>query len=140
MVLNINAREIILSANPEGISWYDWWIASIVAIKGKLLLIEGTDTYYRIHGDNLVGVQTLKKRVKRFINHEHGKNLSQAQNLLNFASDQQEQSAVAEIENWIKGHTGSGPARAKFALTDKKRRLRKTDDFMRRILDLIRIP
>ena len=140
MVLNVHARELVLSADPLGISWYDWWIATVVAIKGKLVLIDGTDTFYRIHEDNLVGVQTLKKRLNRVINRDSGKNLSQAQNLLKFAKDNLELGAEKEIDRWIRGHTGSLMTRVKFALTDRKRRLRTADDFLRRILDLIRIP
>jgi len=140
MLLNKKARELVLSADSNEISWYDWWIASIVAIKGELVLIEGIDTFYRIHEDNLTGLPTFKKRLYRFLSSDSKRNLAQARNLSIFANRNQQPDAFIEIEKWIQGHSGSKIRRVKFALTDRKRRLRIPDDLLRRVLNLIRLP
>ena len=133
MMINRLTRKLILGLPTEGITWYDWWIGSIVSITGTTIFIEGTDTNYRLHDGNLVGIPKGIARLKRLVRSGRRGRLSQARNLLEFAQSFGHFSAADEIQDWINGHTGSFASRLKFALLDKRRRKRFVEDLIRRM-------
>jgi rhamnosyltransferase len=133
MMINRLTRKLILGLSTEGISWYDWWIGSIVSIAGKTIFVEGTDTNYRLHDSNLVGIPKGMVRLKRLVTNDRRNRLSQSLNLLNFSQTHGHQSASNEIQKWINGHTGKFASRLLFALSDKRRRKRMLEDLVRRV-------
>lgn len=134
MMMNRLTRKLILGLDPEGIAWYDWWIASIVSIAGTTVFIEGTDTRYRLHDGNLIGIPKGISRLKRLVTKGRRDRLSQSQNLLNFSQEHGYLSAAKEIQEWIEGHTSRFAFRLLFALSDKRRRKRLLEDLARRVL------
>ena len=133
MMINRLTRKTILGLPTQGITWYDWWIGSIVSIAGTTIFIEGTDTNYRLHDGNLVGIPKGMARLKRLATKGRSERLSQSLNLLNFSQAHGHQSAASEIQKWINGHTGKFVSRLHFALSDSRRRKRILDDLARRV-------
>lgn len=133
MMINRPTRDLVLSLSPEGIAWYDWWIGSIVSIVGSAHFVEGTDTTYRLHGGNLIGIPTKFSRLKKLITTSREDRLSQSRNLLSFARTYGHLSAAEVIQNWINGHTGNVASRLKFAFFDRRRRKRVFEDVVRRV-------
>lgn len=133
MMINRITRQLILGLSTEGIAWYDWWIGSIVSIAGKTIFVEGTDTNYRLHDGNLLGIPKGMVRLKRLVAKGRRDRLSQSLNLLNFSQIHGHQSASNEIQKWINGHTGKFASRLLFALSDKRRRKSMLEDLTRRI-------
>jgi hypothetical protein len=136
MMINRLTRKLILGLPTEGITWYDWWIGSIVSIAGTTIFIEGTDTNYRLHDGNLVGIPKGVARIKRLLNKGSRDRLSQSINLQKFSQTHGHLQAANEIQNWIKGHTDKFASRLLFALTDKRRRKRMLEDLTRRLLSI----
>lgn len=136
MMINGPARKIVLSLPAEGIAWYDWWIGSIVSIAGTTIYIEGTDTNYRLHDGNLVGIPKGMARLNRLATKGRGERLSQSLNLLNFCQAHGHQLAANEIQKWINGHTGKFVSRLHFALSDRRRRKRILEDLARRVFTI----
>jgi len=133
-MINGPSRRLVLSLPTEGIAWYDWWIGTIVSIAGSASFIVGTDTIYRLHPGNLIGIPNGISRLKRLVRSGRSGSLSQARNLLQFSETFGYISATKEIKDWINGHTGSFASRLKFALLDKRRRKRIVEDLIRRII------
>ena len=133
MMINKLTRKTILGLPTEGIAWYDWWIGSIVSIAGTTIFIEGTDTNYRLHDRNLVGIPKMMARAKRLVTKGRTDRLSQSQNLQNFSLTHGYLSEANEIQKWINGHTGKFTSRLHFAVTDKRRRKRMLEDVIRRL-------
>lgn len=136
MMINSLTRKFILGLPTEGIAWYDWWIGSLVSIAGTTLFIEGTDTNYRLHDGNLVGIPKGVVRIKRLVNKGSRDRLSQSINLQNFSQAHGHLQAANEIQNWINGHADKFASRLLFALTDKRRRKRMLEDLIRRLLSI----
>jgi rhamnosyltransferase len=133
MMLNNSARKLILGVPPVGIAWYDWWIGSIVSIAGTVVHIEGVDTVYRIHSNNLIGIPNkfnLVSRLKRFKNNM---GFIQSINLTKFANRFGDENSEKEIQIWVSGHSGALCGRLKFSIFDKKRRKNIFEDIFRRI-------
>ena len=133
MMLNNSARKLILGVSPVGIAWYDWWIGSIVSIAGTVVHIEGVDTVYRIHSNNLIGIPNkfnLVSRLKRFKNNM---GFIQSINLTKFANRFGDENSEKEIQIWVNGHSGALFKRLKFSIFDKKRRKNVFEDVFRRI-------
>jgi rhamnosyltransferase len=133
MMINRLTRKTILGLPTQGITWYDWWIGTIVSIAGTTIFIEGTDTNYRLHDGNLVGIPKAKARAKRLIAKGGRDRLSQSLNLQNYSLTHGHLSEANEIQKWINGHTGKFASRLLFALTDKRRRKRMLEDIIRRL-------
>ena len=133
MMINRLTRKTILGLPTEGITWYDWWIGSIVSIAGTAIFIEGTDTNYRLHDGNLVGIPKANARAKRLVTKGGRDRLSQSLNLQNFSLTHGHLSEANEIQKWINGHSGKFASRLLFALTDKRRRKRMLEDILRRM-------
>ncbi len=136
MMINGSARKLVLDLGTEGIIWYDWWIGSIVSIAGFPIFVDGTDTSYRLHEGNLVGIPRGLVRLKRLMTSNRQGRLSQSRNLLSFSEAYGYSSAVKEIQNWIEGHSGSVSSRLSFALFDARRRKRMSEDLVRRIFGI----
>jgi hypothetical protein len=136
MMINRITRKLILGLPTEGITWYDWWIGSIVSIAGSAIFIEGTDTSYRLHDGNLVGLPRRITRLKRIVTKGRRDRLSQSLNLLNFSRTHGYLSAANEIQIWINGHTGRLASRLSFAFSDKRRRKRLFEDLIRRVFTI----
>jgi hypothetical protein len=139
LVINRKARELILSVDPEGLCWYDWWIGCLIAITGKLELIGGVDTHYRLHGNNLIGFPSTLSRIRNFSKKTFGVSLSQAKNLHSFAETNNLVDSKSEILKWISGHQGGFWIRVRFSIFDGKRRKRHIDDFIRRCISIARL-
>ena len=133
MMINRLTRKLILGLPTEGITWYDWWIGSIVSIAGTTIFIEGTDTNYRLHDRNLVGIPKAMARAKRLVTKGGTERLTQSLNLQNFSLTHGHLSEVNEIQIWINGHTDKFASRLLFAVTDKRRRKRMLEDVIRRL-------
>jgi hypothetical protein len=136
MMINGPTRKLVLNLSAEGIAWYDWWIGSIVSITGFAVFVEGTDTNYRLHKSNLIGIPKGMVRFKRLISSNKEERLAQSRNLLNFSKTHGYLAAANEIQNWIDGHSGNFSTRLIFVLLDGKRRKRLSEDLIRRIFAL----
>lgn len=133
IMINRLTRKLILGLPTEGIEWYDWWIGSIVSIAGTTICVEGTDTNYRLHDGNLIGIPKGMARLKRMATKGRSERLSQSLNLLNFSQAHGHQLAAKEIQKWINGHTGKFVSRLHFAISDRRRRKRILEDLARRV-------
>jgi rhamnosyltransferase len=133
VMLNNAARKLILEVSPDGIAWYDWWIGSIISIAGIVVLVDGVDTVYRIHSNNLIGIPNKFDLIIRLKRYKNNMGFIQSLNLTKFANSFGDEKSKKEIQIWINGHSGALRERLKFSIFDKKRRKNIFEDIFRRI-------
>jgi hypothetical protein len=132
-MLNNAARKLILEVSPEGIAWYDWWIGSVISIAGIVVHVEGVDTVYRIHSNNLIGIPSKFNLINRLKQYRNNIGFIQSLNLTKFANSFGDENSKKEIQIWVNGHSGALCERLKFSIFDKKRRKNIIEDIFRRI-------
>jgi glycosyltransferase involved in cell wall biosynthesis len=87
IVLNREARRIIIGRLPAKALMHDWWCYLVVSAFGKVIYDERCGLKYRLHGRNAVGaptnfLQQITRRVVRFL--KHGTALKLTDQALNF--------------------------------------------------------
>lgn len=139
MTLNKAAREVILKNIPSEIIWHDWWAALVISLTGEIFFSEDTDTLYRLHDSNAIGIPTKMRKVTRYICRKPGLVSYQIQNALSLYGhmaplDDNELLQIKRITspNRVDRFVG--------AIKDVKRRQKAHEDLMRRILLVIKQP
>lgn len=72
IMINQEAKQVILSTLPKSIEWHDWWIALVVSLTGQIHFSGENEVIYRVHSSNLVGIPNLMTRIMRFIQRPEG--------------------------------------------------------------------
>jgi hypothetical protein len=139
MTMNAAAREVILENLPDEIIWHDWWAALVISLTGKIFFSKDTDTLYRLHDNNAIGIPTKMRRVTRFICRKPGLVSYQIQSALNLFGHrvQLEEKELFQIKRIISPNRVD---RFVGALKDVKRRPKAYEDLIRRILLVIKQP
>jgi glycosyltransferase involved in cell wall biosynthesis len=74
VVLNQEARRIIVERQPSRLLMHDWWCYLVVSAFGKVIYDERPSVKYRLHGQNAIGAPThagqkLLRGAIRFLNY-----------------------------------------------------------------------
>lgn len=72
IVMNRNARSLLLKQPPEGIFAHDWWFYLVVSAFGQIIYDPTPTLYYRQHASNVVGakassIMKWKSRLGRYV-------------------------------------------------------------------------
>jgi len=75
VVLNREARRIIIERLPARALMHDWWCYLVISAFGRVIYDERSGLKYRLHGRNAVGaptnvVQQITRRLVRFLKHD----------------------------------------------------------------------
>ena len=139
LMINGAARRIIVSELPQKILWHDWWIALAISLAGKIYFSEDTDTLYRLHDANLVGIPSFSRKIRNNLSRRPGVASNQINeaiarfNVQNMVNNEQ----LKAIQNLISKRRF---IRLKAAFVDRKRRSNLAEDLLRRILVVVRMP
>jgi glycosyltransferase involved in cell wall biosynthesis len=143
ILLNSKAQQLLNWMPQNYVLAHDWWAAQVISLYGKIFLNEKTDTHYRIHSANDVGLPSNVVRSKRVLSRKSGVYSRQALEILSFESS----SLAAGSKNielthryWQQIYSGGFFARLKIALTDKKARESRFEDMLRRLILVIKVP
>ncbi len=139
MTLNSAAREVILKNLPREIIWHDWWVALVISLTGKIYFSGVTDTLYRIHSNNTIGIPSKGGKIVRYMTRKPGVITYQIQNAMKLHG----QSLEIDKRNLMQLRrltSSSRKIRFKGALLDRQRRVNLYEDLMRRILLVVKQP
>ena len=140
LVINRKARDLICSEKNQSVIWHDWWIGLILSSVGRLIHVPGTDTLYRIHQENAIGLPNFKERVKRSFERQPGTLLNQHKLLLDSYSSHMRENDLKVLQNWIRKWDRGFLGRTISAATDQKRRKFLVDDILRRTTGISKKP
>jgi glycosyltransferase involved in cell wall biosynthesis len=140
LVINQKARDLICSVKNQSVIWHDWWIGLVLSSVGKLIYVPGTDTLYRIHQENVIGLPGFKERVKRSFERHPGALLNQHKLFLDSYSTHMRENDSKVLQNWIRNWDRCFLGRLLSAVTDRKRKKSIVDDVSRRIIGVLKKP
>jgi glycosyltransferase involved in cell wall biosynthesis len=140
LVINRRARDLICSENNQHVVWHDWWIGLILSSIGKLILVSGTDTLYRLHQENAIGIPDFKVRVKRSFARKPGTIVNQHKLFFDSYSHHIRERDLEALQDWITAWDRGLLGRLLAAISDQKRRKSLTDDVFRRIIGVSKKP
>ena len=72
MMINFDARRILLQSLPKNLVWHDWWIGLVISLTGIILYNRETQVLYRIHENNTIGLPRRILKLKRFLDRPTG--------------------------------------------------------------------
>jgi glycosyltransferase involved in cell wall biosynthesis len=136
ILINSKAQQLLNSMPQNYVLAHDWWSAQVISLYGKIFFNEKVDTHYRIHSTNDVGLPGNVERSKRVLLRKSGVKSQQALEILSFEnSSMAARSKNIEIMRryWQQIYAGGFFPRLKIALTDKKARKSRFEDFLRRL-------
>jgi glycosyltransferase involved in cell wall biosynthesis len=139
ITLNSAAREVILENLPLEIIWHDWWAALVISLTGKIYFSDATDTLYRIHSNNTIGIPSKGGKVVRYITRKPGVITYQIQNAIKLHGQllELDKGNLTQLRRLT---SSSRRIRFKGALMDRQRRVNLYEDITRRILLVIKQP
>jgi rhamnosyltransferase len=140
IVVNSKAQRLMNAMPQKHVLAHDWWAALVVSIAGEIRFNNNTDTVYRIHEGNLIGDPSSLERLFNIFKQKPGMRTKQCLEILNsidlneIKSNSQLGSAQDYWGNIFKGY------RLKIVVSDKKRRIKRIEDIIRRITLIFRSP
>lgn len=140
MVINSKAQRLMNAMPQKYVLAHDWWAALVVSLAGEIRFNNNTDTMYRIHEGNLIGDPSSLERLVNIFKQKSGMRTKQFLEILNsidlkeIKSDNQLGAAQDYWNNILKG------SRLKIGVSDKKRRIKISEDIIRRITLIFRSP
>jgi glycosyltransferase involved in cell wall biosynthesis len=137
LVINKKARDAIVSATPDYVRWHDWWIGLVLVSIGKLFLIPGVDTQYRIHDNNAIGQPSFLNRLKNSFIKNPGILLKQGKDLRDCFGLIMQEADYSELITWINRWDKNFFGRVFTGLIDLKRRRTYFSDFGRRFFSAL---
>jgi len=137
LVINKKARDALVSARPDYVRWHDWWIGLVLVSVGKLFLIPGVDTQYRIHEGNTIGQPSFVNRLKNSFTKNPGILLKQAKDLRDFFGSAMKEDEYSELVTWINRWDKNIFGRFLAGLIDQKRRRTHLSDLGRRFFSTL---
>lgn len=140
MVLNFRAVELLKSRGHLGAVMHDWWTALVVAGTGHLIFVPGTDTHYRLHDNNTIGIPNMLQRITRALSRQEATLITQAKNLHSEFGDLMLPLQLEMVNDWLLRFDSSWLCRIRWAFMDKKRRSSLLEDLFRRILAICKRP
>ena len=140
LVINKKARDAIVSATPDYVRWHDWWIGLVLVSVGKLFLIPGVDTHYRIHHKNAIGQPSFLNRLKNSMIKKPGILLKQGKDLRDCFGVVMQEDEYSELITWINRWDKIFFGRVFAGLFDQKRRRTLFSDLGQRFFSMLRKP
>ena len=140
LVINQNARDLIRSEKNQSVIWHDWWIGLVLSSIGKLIYVPGTDTLYRIHVENTIGLPSFTERLKRSFKRNPGTLLNQHKLFLDSYSQHMRERDLRALQDWINAWDRGFLGRLLSAISDQRRRKSFLDDVFRRIIGISKKP
>lgn len=140
LVFNSGARSLFLSHRTEKILWHDWWFGWVISCLGTVVEITEPLIFYRLHSKNSIGYPRFRTKIVRFLNRESGLVLRQAELFLIEYEDLLAKTSKNELTRWIKIHRGPIFMRLLYLTFDKKRRTSVTNEFLRRLSSILKVP
>jgi rhamnosyltransferase len=136
LVINRTARNAIIGSGHLSVKWHDWWIGLILTSIGHLKFVPGTDTLYRIHETNTIGLPNFWKRIHLALSREPGILVAQGKDLMRLFGLQMKEQDSKELTNWINKWDRNFQGRILSALSDSFRRKTFTSEIGRRLLSI----
>lgn len=140
LVINREARNLIRSENNQSVIWHDWWIGLVISSIGKLIYVSGTDTLYRIHAENAIGLPNFIERLKISLKRKSGTLTNQHKLLLNSYARHMRKNDLNAIQDWLNAWDRGFFGRLESAIMDQRRRKYLIDDILRRLSGVLKKP
>jgi rhamnosyltransferase len=135
-MINAKAKAQLNSMPQEHVVSHDWWAALVISLTGEILFNLNTDTLYRIHDTNSIGIPGNLSRIRNSISRSNGYHSRQFLEVLNFLSSQNN-TKIEEVEflrdYWNQISNRNTFKRLCVALTDSNNRISGLEDIWRRL-------
>jgi rhamnosyltransferase len=139
IMINSEARELVLKSLPDKLVWHDWWIALVISLTGHISFGESTDVLYRIHGSNTIGLPNLGIRFRNYLTRPSGQISYQVEEaILRFA--QKSDLTQKELSHLKKLCSRYFWIRFSANLIDTRRRKFAVQDLVRRVAWTVKRP
>ncbi len=141
-VINAKMRELLRPVFSDDIMIFDYWNYLLASAAGKVIYDSTPTTYYRQHGDNVIGYQhkklgRLKVRLKRVTSRVSVKNAKQLLAFCKLYGDIMSDEQKKEAENFFK-HQKNFFTRLKYCFITKTYRQTFTESIIFRIMYLFK--
>ena len=140
LVINKKARDLIRSKNTPSVIWHDWWIGLVLSSVGRLMFVPGTDTLYRIHSQNTIGLPGFRTQIRNFFFRPAGLLVKEHKLLFSTYSLEMRKNDVEDLKNWIKRWDRNFLGRIVSAATDQRRRKSLAADLLRKLVGVLKKP
>lgn len=143
VVINSKAQELLNRLPKDNVAHHDWWIAQAISIFGVIHFVPEYDTFYRIHSENTIGYPSKLKRIVNSATRTPGTVSRQILEILNHVNDSVLLSStdIRHFQDyWNRILFGGFSARLLIALSDKRARNSRIEDFWRRIILVFKAP
>lgn len=140
MVLNKRAAQLLINFDMSDVIWHDWWVGLVISNFGISLYIEGTDTYYRIHNANAIGVPNIRKRLRNYFARPPGIQYRQNIALLRMFLHFERFDEAGQVKIWLRNYSHSRAMRLFYSFQEPFRRSKLLEEILRRISGILKQP
>lgn len=143
IVMNRNARSLILKQRPKGVFAHDWWFYLVISAFGQVIYDSTPTLYYRQHDSNVVGAKASsfmkwKDRLIRYlVKRKENAVIRQAQEFRNIYGVMLNNTNINLLNDFL-DHQNNMIRRCKYALFGSARRQSLIDNIIFKLLYILK--